>query len=269
MSSIGGGDEAAAGPDQHRDARDPAVQAGPAQHLPSGRLPAQPRSRPGDGRRGLHAALHPGARGPERPGRVRRSPSAAPRDRGMPARRGAGRGLPARYQRRLGRRHPDDPPRLARRRRHGHRRRHARRRQHRQARHAGLYRRARGAGELPSPRRGRCQRADRLRRRAGLSRRRHGRRPGRRGRDPAPSGRRGRAAMPPSRSGSRPGSWTRSGAAGASSASIRPTTRPAPATRPSAGVRRSDGPGGVLPPGPAKVSSGREGRPPAWSRRSP
>ena len=58
-------DPRAAGRHLHRHAPDPALQARPAQHVPLRPAAAQPGRRALRGR-GLHAALHPGARGPRR-----------------------------------------------------------------------------------------------------------------------------------------------------------------------------------------------------------
>ena len=99
-----------------------------------GRASARPRSADA-GRRGLHAALHAGARGPQQDRRVPRSlPSAAQGDRGLSARRGAGDGQPQGCARRVRRRHPGDAADAARRRRRRHRRRLSRFRRDRQAR---------------------------------------------------------------------------------------------------------------------------------------
>ena len=80
-----------------------------------GRASARPRSADA-GRRGLHAALHAGARGPQQARGVSRPrPSAAQGDRGLPARRGAGDGQPQGRPRGIRRRHPGDAADAARR----------------------------------------------------------------------------------------------------------------------------------------------------------
>ena len=118
----------------HRDGRDRAVQARLPNPVHSGRASAEPG--PADaGRRGLYAALHAGARGPQQARGVSRPlPSAAQGDRGLPARRGAGDGQPQGCPRGVRRRHPGDAADAARRRRRRHRRRLSRFRRNRQAR---------------------------------------------------------------------------------------------------------------------------------------
>ena len=119
-------------------------------------------------------------------------PPAAQGDRGMPARRGVRHRQPQGPARRLGRRDPRHAADEARRRRHRHRRRLSRLARDRQARHPRLPPAPLGADQ-PDPAPGdRHQRADRLRRRAGVPRRRDRRRRRGRGRDPRASGRRDR-----------------------------------------------------------------------------
>ena len=145
------------------------------------------------GRRGLHLALHAGARGFQQDRGVSRPlPSAAQGDRRLPARRGVGDGQPQGCPRGLGRRHPGDAADAARRRRRGHRRRFSRFRRNRKARLSRLPPPAERADQSDAAPGDRDQRADRLRRRAGVSRRRHPGRCRRRDRDPRASRRRDR-----------------------------------------------------------------------------
>ena len=162
---------------------------------------------PDHGRRGLHAALHPLARGSRRHRRVQGSePSAARGGRSHPARACAGHGLPRRCFGGLGRKHPDhahDDPRRGRRRE---RRRLARFDGDRATALPVLLRRSLGADQPDQAPRRRPQRADRLRRRSGFSGRHPGRRRRRRGGDPGQDRRGGRAWKRPIRTCSRPSS---------------------------------------------------------------
>ena len=104
---------------EHRDHLHRALQARLPQPVHPGRPPAQP-ERCTDGRRGVHAALHPGARGPEPDHGVPGSrPSAAQGGRGVPAGRRLRDRQPQGPARRLGRldpRHAADETRRGRRR---------------------------------------------------------------------------------------------------------------------------------------------------------
>ena len=161
---------------QHGDADDGALQARLAQPVRAGRAAAQSRRRT-DGGRGVHAALHSGARGPEPADRVPRSlASATPGHRGMPAGRGARHRQPQERARRVGRVDPRRAPDEARRRRRRHRRRVSRLARDRAAGDSRVPSSARRADESHRPPGARPQRADRLRRRAGVSRRRRRRR---------------------------------------------------------------------------------------------
>ena len=154
--------------------------------------PLEPRSADA-GRRGLHAALHAGARGSQQDRRVPRPlASAAQGDRGLPARRGAGHGQPQGRARRVRRRHPGDAADEARLRRRRHRRRLSRFRRDRKARLPRLSPPPERADQSDAASGDRDQRADRLRRCAGVSRRRDPGRQRRRHRDPRASRRRDR-----------------------------------------------------------------------------
>ena len=139
------------------------------------------------GRRGLHPALHAGARRPEPARRVPRPrPPAAQGGGGMPAGRGHGHGQPQGRPRRLGGRHPGRPAEGARRGGRGDGWRLPRRGRDRNARHPRLPPTPLGADQPDSAPGDRDQRTDRLRRRAGLPRRRRGGRCGRRHHHPGP-----------------------------------------------------------------------------------
>ena len=167
-------------------------QARPAQPDDPGRASAADQSAD-DGRRGLHAALHAGARGPEHDRRVSRPrASAAQGGGGLPAGRGAGDGQPQGCPRGVGRRHPGDAADAARRRRRHHRRRLPRFRRNRQARLPAYHHRPSAPTNLTLHQAIEINVSDRLRRRAGVSRRRHPRRQRRRDRDPRASRRRDR-----------------------------------------------------------------------------
>ena len=108
---------------QHRDALHGALQARTAQPVHPGCAAAEPEPSQ-HGRRGLHPALHPGARGSQPDHRVPGPrPSAAQGRRGMPAGRGLGHRQPQGCPRGVGRRHPGDAADEARRRRRRDRRR--------------------------------------------------------------------------------------------------------------------------------------------------
>ena len=171
----------------HRHGGDRAVQARLSHPDDSGRSSAQPRPA-GAGRRSFYAALHAGARGPQQDRRVPRPlPSAAQGDRGLPGRRGACHGQPQGRACGFGRRHPGDAADEARLRRRHHRWRLSRFGRNRTARLSRLSPSAERADQSDAASGDRDQRADRLRRRAGVSRRRHSRRQRRRDRDPRAS----------------------------------------------------------------------------------
>ena len=177
---------------QHGDADELPLQAGPAQPVHPGRPPAQPECRD-DGRRGLHLALHAGARGSQPDDGVPEpGPPAAQGGRAVPARGGAGDGQPQGPARRFGGIDPDLAADGARCRRRGDRRRLSQLGRDRAAGDADLPQPPVRADQ-PDPAPGdRHQRADRLRRRAGVPGRRDRRRRRRRGGDPGPSRRRDR-----------------------------------------------------------------------------
>ena len=182
--------------DQHGHADELPLQARPAQPVHPGRAAAQPECGD-DGRRGIHLALHAGARGPQPDDGVPEpGPPAAQGGRAVPARGGAGDGQPQGCARRVGGLDPDLAPDGARCRRRGDRWRLSRLGRDRAAGDADLPQPPVGADQ-PDPAPGdRHQRADRLRRRAGVPGRRDRRRRRRRGGDPGSSRRGDRRSRP-------------------------------------------------------------------------
>ncbi|CAA9419616.1 MAG: Demethylmenaquinone methyltransferase-like protein, partial [uncultured Ramlibacter sp.] len=175
---------------EHGHALHGPVQARPAQPVHPGRAAAQPQFAEHGGR-GLHAALHPGARGPQSDHRVRGPQASAARGgRRVPGGRRDGHRQPQERARRIRRQHPGDPADGAGRRGRRHGRRLPRLAGDRRHALPGLPPPAQRAHQPdPAPGAGH-QRADRLRRRGGVSRRRDRRRPGRRGGHPREDGRR-------------------------------------------------------------------------------
>src|SRR6516164_340461 len=169
----------------HRHSHHRAIQARLSQHLHP-RHPSPQSRRAGDGRSGLHAALHSGAGRPRSPGRVRRpQPSPAQGGGRMSARPCLRDRQPPQRVGRLRRRDSGHAAVEAWRSRHRHRRRFARLAPDRAHALSRLSRRGGGADQPDQASRRRPRRPDRLRRGAGLSGRHRGRR--RRGRcgDPA------------------------------------------------------------------------------------